>query len=423
MSTEPEPDPRADPPELGASDTVPESEVDRVQDGDPADPADVPEPTAPIEPAEGPEPGATARPIPPPPGYASVAPGQPPAPGRPPAPGASTPPATVGGVVVGKIVDVEVSAVADHEVEVRLADGRTGVIPRKEFPQRPSVGDPISAALLARDDPRGRVVLSHAWARKQRAWERVEEAKASGTPLTGTATKVVKGGLVIDVGLRGFLPTSLVSETPGTDPSTLVGTEVEVMVTEVDRANDRIVVSRRDVLRRARRRQEKDLLAGLKPGVQVPGTVVSVADYGAVVDLGGVRGLVHRSELTWQRFDTVEDVVKVGDVVQVEVLDVNKSKRRVSLSLRRTSADPYDGVEPGQILSAVVTRVVEYGAFMQLEESGAEGLVHMSELSDVPGFRPDQLVAPGEHVMVKVMDVDRKRRRMGLSVRRVLVDD
>ncbi len=349
-----------------------------------------------------PTPGAP-KPIPPPPGYGGQA--------------------APRGVTVGRIVDVDVAEVGDREVEVRLADGRTGVIPRPEFPTAPAVGDTVSAALLARDDPRGRVVLSHSWAQKQQAWERVERAKAEGTPLRGTVTKVVKGGAVVDVGLRGFLPTSLVSDTPGTDPATLVGTEVDVLVAEVDRAGDRIVVSRRDLLRRERRQQEKALMSSLEAGKRVPGTVVSVADYGAVVDLGGVRGLVHRSELSWQRFERVEDVVSVGDVVEVEVLDVQRSKRRVSLSLRRTAPDPYAGIEPGQVVPAVVTRVVEYGAFMRLEDSGAEGLVHITELSDVPGFRPDQLVAPGEHVMVKVMDVDRDRRRMGLSVRRVLVDD
>ena len=328
------------------------------------------------------------------------------------------------GVVVGRIVEVEVTRVDDREVEARLADGRTGVIPRKEFQTPVVAGQVVPAALLARDDPRGRVVLSHAWAAKQLAWERIEAAKAEGTPITGTATKVVKGGLVVDVGLRGFLPLSLLSDVPDSvEPASLVGTEVEVLVTEVDRAADRIVVSRRDLIRRERRKQEKQLLASLQPGTRVRGTVVSVADYGAVVDLGGVRGLVHRSELTWQRFETVADVVAVGDEVEVEVLDVHRSKRRVSLSLRRTSPDPYQGLEVGQILDATVTRVVEYGAFMQLDGSGAEGLVHISELSDVPGFRPDQLVATGEQVMVKIMEIDRDRRRMALSVRRVLVDD
>jgi small subunit ribosomal protein S1 len=352
--------------------------------------------------------------IPPPPGYR---------PRTPTVPGPPAPPRSEGAVAVGRVVPVEVTQVGAQEVEVRLADGRTGVIPRREFATAPGVGDTVVAALLARDDPRGRVVLSHAWAAKQQAWERIEEAKASGVPVRGTATKVVKGGIVVDVGLRAFLPTSLLSDTPGTDPAALVGTEVEVLVTEVDRASDRIVVSRRDLLRKERRKQEKELLGSLQPGTRVTGSVVSVADYGAVVDLGGVRGLVHRTELTWQRFGTVADVVAVGDQVTVEVLDVNKSKRRVSLSMRRTAPDPYDGLEVGQILDATVTRVVEYGAFMQLDASGAEGLVHMSELADVPGYRPDQLVAPGEQVMVKVMEIDRSRRRLALSVRRVLVDD
>jgi ribosomal protein S1 len=285
------------------------------------------------------------------------------------------------------------------------------------------VGDRIPAALLARDDPRHRVVLSHAWARKQQAWDRVEQAKVDGTPVRGTATKVVKGGVVVDIGLRGFLPASLVSDTPGTDPSSLVGTEVEALVTEVDRAADRIVLSRRDLIRTQRRRQERELLASLEPGGRVRGTVVNVADYGAVVDLGGARGLVHRSELSWHRFESTGDVVSVGEEVEVEVLDVNRSKRRISLSLRRTSPDPLEGVEVGAIVPATVSRVVEYGAFARLDDGGAEGLVHVSELSDVPGFRPDQLVSPGEQVMVKVLDVDRSRRRLALSVRRVLVDD
>jgi len=288
----------------------------------------------------------------------------------------------------------------------------------------------------------------------------------------------VKGGLVVDVGLRAFLPTSLIGEVeipteqptppdqagqvdqtgqpdqadqtgqadqtepsgsdhvaseeatsdrpPTTvsiaDPSRLVGRDVEVLVTEADRARDRLVVSRRDLLRRRRRDEEKQRFGALKPGKRVTGRVVSVADYGAVVDLGGVRGLVHRSELSWERFGTPADVMSVGDEVEVEVLDVNRSKKRVSLSRRNVVPDPYADVEPGQIVPAVITRVVEYGAFARLE-SGAEGLIHMSELSEVPGYRPDQLVVPGESVTVKVMDVDRGRHRVGLSVRRVLVDD
>ena len=367
------------------------------------------------------------------------------------------------------------------EVEVRLADGRTGVVDRRDFPSAPSVGESVPAAVLSRDDDRrGRVALSHRWARTELAWQRVERARAEHTPLSGRVVKEVKGGVVVDLGLRAFLPTSLIgdieieapvvpepepepepvadaepesalvaepvvepvaeaetdaeTESPAadegtapvtvtvSDPSALVGREVEVLVTEADRAKDRLVVSRRDLQRRRRRQEEKDRLSSVKVGSRVTGRVVSVADYGAVVDLGGLRGLVHRSELAWERFGAPADVVSVGEQVTVEVIDVNRSKKRVSLSLKRTRPDPYGGLEVGQILPATVTRVVDYGAFARLE-SGAEGLIHMSELSEVPGYRPDQLVVPGEEFMVKVLNVDTAKHRIGLSVRRVLVDD
>lgn len=427
---------------------------------------DVPDDPA-TEPAAHPAPAAGrptgGRPIPPPPGYGASATGasgtgSASAPRR---PRTAPPPA--------HIVDVEVTRVDGAEVEVRLADGRTGVVDRRDFPAAPSVGESVPAAVLSRDDDRrGRVALSHRWARTELAWQRVERARAEHTPLSGRVVKEVKGGVVVDLGLRAFLPTSLIgdieieapvepepepepepvadaepesapvaepeTEPPAadegtapvtvtvSDPSALVGREVEVLVTEADRAKDRLVVSRRDLQRRRRRQEEKDRLSSVKVGSRVTGRVVSVADYGAVVDLGGLRGLVHRSELAWERFGAPADVVSVGEQVTVEVIDVNRSKKRVSLSLKRTRPDPYGGLEVGQILPATVTRVVDYGAFARLE-SGAEGLIHMSELSDVPGYRPDQLVVPGEELMVKVLNVDTAKHRIGLSVRRVLVDD
>ncbi len=460
-------------------------------------PEDAEEPTS-QEPAVA-EPAAAeqARPVPPPPGPDAAAAGGSETAGRrgPKRPRTAPPPA--------HIVDVDVLRVDGAEVEVRLADGRTGVIDRRDFPEAPSVGSTVPAAVLSRDDDRrGRVALSHRWARTELAWQRVEKARAEHTPLTGRVTKEVKGGVVVDLGLRAFLPTSLIGdieiEVPAetadesvqsggsepaesaaaepaagggaegdtnavdgdavdtnavagdgqqvvgepvveaaptaveperapvtvtvADPRALVGREVEVLVTEADRARDRLVVSRRDLQRRQRRKEEKDRLSSIKVGSTATGKVVSVADYGAVVDLGGVRGLVHRSELSWARFGAPFDVVSVGDQVTVEVLDVNRSKKRVSLSIKRTMPDPYAGLEVGAIVPAVITRVVEYGAFAKLE-SGAEGLIHMSELSDVPGYRPDQLVIPGEDVMVKIMSVDTSKHRIGLSVRRVLVDD
>lgn len=343
------------------------------------------------------------------------------APPPPPVVGASRP-----AVAVGRIVSVEVVASSPSEIEVKLADGRAGVISRADFGDEPmpSPGSTIEAALLARDDPQKRVVLSRSWAVKLQRWERVEAAKESGQPLTGPVTRSIKGGLIVDLGLRAFLPASMIDEhQPGdetTDPASLVGTEVTVVVTEVDRAQDRVVVSRRDHLRRQRRRTERDVFASLTVGKRVTGKVVGLVEYGAHVDLGGVRALLHRSEMSWGRVNRPADVVSVGDTIETVVIEVNKSKRRVGLSLRQLEADPFAGVEAGVVTTAVVTRVVEYGVFARLDDTDVVGLIHMSELTDLPGYRPDELVTPGENIHVKVLSVDPKKRRVSLSVRQAL---
>ena len=417
MSSEPDPGPTAD------------AEVDRPEPGEQVAPTPGEEPTSTgeqpvVSPPARPQIGAVL-PAPSPVPGATPGPG-----GRPlrslPGPPPERPAGTAWpkpGVAVGRIVEATVSAVHAKEVEVRLLDGRTGVIPRSEFGERVEVGEAVEGALLARDDPKQRTVLSRAWALRQRAWEQVDAARAEHTPLRGRVTKAVKGGLVVDIGLRGFLPASLFPEGVGPEGAkSLVGQEVEVLVVEADRNSDRLVVSIRDLERRRRRSAERDRLRSLEPGGRVTGTVASLADHGAVVDLGGVRGLVHRSELTWGRLGRVEDVVSVGDEVEVVVLDVQRTKRRVSLSLRAAQPDPYEGLAVGAVLPGTISRVVDYGAFVRLE-GGAEGLVHISELSDVPGYRPDQLVVPGEEVAVKVLDVDRDRHRLSLSVRQVLLGD
>lgn len=332
-------------------------------------------------------------------------------------------PANVPAPPPARITEVTVTAVTPKEIEVRLADGRTGVIPTAEFSGSPIMGQVVPAAVLAREDPKNRPVLSQVWALKLQAWEALETAKKSGTPVMATVSKKVKGGLVAEVGLRGFVPTSLFSEAPGVTPESLIGTEVSMIVVEIDREADRVVLSIRDAERRQRRAAEREALKALAPGATASGRVVSVAEYGAVVDLGGLRGLIHRSELTWGRLERTEDFVTVGQEVEVLVLEVNKSKRRISLSLRQVQPDPLALIEVGSIHSATVVRVVEYGVFARLDEGGAEGLIHLSELTELYGYRPEELVTPGEQVMVKVLEVNTDRRRMGLSVRRVLVDD
>ena len=314
------------------------------------------------------------------------------------------------------------TAVLAKEVEAKLADGRTGVIPKSDFEtgQAPSVGDHLDVVALVRDDPKRRVVLSRSWAVKQQGWDRVEAAKEAGTPLVGPVVKVVKGGVIVDLGVRAFLPHSLLDEHPVADLSSMVGTEVTVMVTEADREHDRVVVSRRDHLRRVRRDAEKAAYASLLVGGRVVGKVVGIVEYGIQVEVAGVRGLLHRSEFAWGRLPRPSDVASMGDEIEMVVTEVNRSKHRVGLSLRRLTPDPLDAIEVGVVTTAVVTKVIEYGVIARLSGSDVEGLVHMSELSDLPGYRPDELVTPGDEVAVKVISIDPVKRRVALSVRQAL---
>ena len=315
-------------------------------------------------------------------------------------------------------------SVGSDEVEVKLADGRVGVIDRRDFARAsaPGPGDHLDAALLSRQEPKGRVVLSHQWARKHQGWQALTAAKETHTPVSGLVQRAVKGGLVVEVeGLRAFLPASLVDEHQ-VDLEPLVGTEVSLQVVDVDEAEDRLVVSRRDQLRRERRIREKEVLGTLAEGQRTSGQVVELLEFGARVDLGGgVVGLVHRSELSWSRVGSVGEHVSVGDQVEVVVVEVNRSRRRIALSMRRLTDDPLAGVEVGHVGDAEITRLVEYGAFARLLDSGAEGLIHMSEISDLPGSRPEELVVPGDRVLVMVIDLDRDKRRLGLSIRRAVL--
>lgn len=306
---------------------------------------------------------------------------------------------------------------------MRLADGREGVIERSELagdapPQREST---VEAALLARTDSSGRVLLSERWAKQHRAWEAVEAAAAGRTTLTGHLRSAVKGGVAVDLlGLRAFLPMSQLGAPPS-EVAALLGADEELTVIEADRARNRIVVSRRDAVRRQRRAAEREAFAGLEAGQTVTGRVAAVMAHGAQIELpSGIRGLARRDELSWNRVGDPATVLSVGDEVTAVVVDVSRSRRRLTLSLRRAAPDPFQGLEVGQRDDAVVTSVVEYGAFARLAGSGAEGLVHVSELSEQRGLRADQLVMPGETIRVEVIEVDRKRRRLALSVRRAL---
>ncbi|MFN0028125.1 MAG: S1 RNA-binding domain-containing protein [Acidimicrobiales bacterium] len=352
----------------------------------------------------------------------------------PPGPGspgtASAPSPSLGeirGLRSGQIIEGRVTQVDANEVVLETDDGSVGVIGKRHLTatgqtvptELLSVGDRVEAAVLIRDDPRGRLVLSRAWALKQRAWEVVETAKAANKPLTGRVTGLVKGGLVVDVGTRAFLPASQIDLQHVEDLSSFVGQDIEALVHEADRINDKVVLSRRNLLRQAQRAKANEVVSTLAPGQVHKGRVSLLTDFGAFVEIGGVRGLVHLSEISWARVDRAADVLSPGDEVDVKVLAI-KSGKKLSLSIRALSPDPLAGLETGQVLSGVVTRLADFGAFVRVGD-GAEGLVHVTELAEYRVHAPEEVVTPGDEVLVKVLRIDRKRRRLDLSVNQAVL--
>jgi small subunit ribosomal protein S1 len=328
-------------------------------------------------------------------------------------------------------VDGTVVKVDRDEVLLDIGYKSEGVIPAKELTIRqdvdPSevvkVGDHIEALVLQKEDKDGRLILSKKRAQYERAWTRIEEIMQSGGTIRGPVIEVVKGGLILDIGLRGFLPASLVELRRVRDLHPYVGQELEAKIIELDRNRNNVVLSRRAFLEESQSEGRKKFLESLRKNERRKGTVSSIVNFGAFVDIGGgVDGLVHVSELSWKHVDHPSEVVAVGQEVDVEVLDVELDRERVSLSLKATQEDPWREFErkhqSGEIISGQVTKLVPFGAFVRVAE-GIEGLVHISELSEQHVESPDQVLSVGEQVRVKVVDVDVPRRRISLSMRRV----
>jgi small subunit ribosomal protein S1 len=331
----------------------------------------------------------------------------------------------------GDLVEGTVVKVDRDEVLLDIGYKSEGVIPAKELSIRqdvdPSevvkVGDHVEALVLQKEDKEGRLILSKKRAQYERAWSRIEDIMRRGETIKGPVIEVVKGGLILDIGLRGFLPASLVELRRVRDLHPYVGQELECKIIELDRNRNNVVLSRRAFLEESQSEGRKKFLESLRKGERRHGVVSSIVNFGAFVDIGGgVDGLVHVSELSWKHVDHPSEVVAVGQEVDVEVLDVDLDRERVSLSLKATQEDPWREFErkhqTGEIISGTVTKLVPFGAFVRVGE-GIEGLVHISELSDQHVESPEQVVQVGEQVRVKVVDVDVSRRRISLSTRRV----
>ncbi len=330
-----------------------------------------------------------------------------------------------GDVVNGKVVRID-----KDEVLVDIGYKAEGVIPSNELSIRKSVdpaeevelGEEIDALVLTKEDAEGRLILSKKRARFEKAWRRIEIAADSGEPVEGSVIEVVKGGLILDLGVRGFLPASLVDIRRVHNLDEFMGQTLECKVIELNRSRNNVVLSRRAVLEEERKEVREQILGRLEPGQVVEGKISNIVDFGAFVDLDGIDGLIHISELSWSHVNHPSEVVAIGDTVRIKVLDIDRNRQRISLGLKQTQEDPWQRVisthRPGDVLEGAVTKVVAFGAFVEILP-GVEGLVHISELADHHVENPSEVVEPGANLNVKILEIDEERRRLSLSIKRV----
>jgi small subunit ribosomal protein S1 len=330
-----------------------------------------------------------------------------------------------GEVVTGNVVRID-----KDEVLVDIGYKSEGVIPANELSIRKSVdpreevhlGEEVDAMVLTKEDQDGRLIMSKKRARFEKAWRRIEAAAESGEPVMGSVIEVVKGGLIIDLGVRGFLPASLVDIRRVPNLDEYLGTQIETKVIELNRSRNNVVLSRRAVLEEERKEVRQQILDRLQPGLVVEGQISNIVDFGAFVDLDGIDGLIHISELSWSHVNHPSEILNIGDTVQVKVLDIDRDRQRISLGLKQTQEDPWqrimDTYNVNDELAGKVTKVVTFGAFVEVLD-GVEGLVHISELAGHHVESPREIVHPGDEIRVKILEIDSERRRLSLSAKRV----
>src|SRR3954463_7568788 len=330
----------------------------------------------------------------------------------------------------GQVVHGTVVRVDKDEVLVDIGYKSEGVIPTAELSIRRSVnpadevavGEEIDALVLTKEDTEGRLILSKKRARFELAWKRIEGAAESGEPVEGRVIEVVKGGLILDLGVRGFLPASLVDIRRVQDLDEFLSQELRCKVIELNRSRNNVVLSRRAVLEEERKDQRQRILDKLTPGDVVEGQISNIVDFGAFVDLDGMDGLIHISELSWSHVNHPSEVLEIGQTVNVKVLDIDRERQRISLGLKQTQTDPWQQVlesyQEGDVVAGKVTKVVTFGAFVEILP-GVEGLVHISELAQHHVENPREVVSQGDTVNVRILEVDAERRRLSLSLKRV----
>ena len=330
----------------------------------------------------------------------------------------------------GEVVHGTVVRVDKDEVLVDIGYKSEGVIPVAELTIRRSVnpadevsvGEEIDALVLTKEDTEGRLILSKKRARFELAWKRIEAAAESGEPVIGKVIEVVKGGLILDLGVRGFLPASLVDIRRVQDLDEFLGKELRCKVIELNRSRNNVVLSRRAVLEDERKEMRQAILDRLSPGDVIEGQISNIVDFGAFVDLDGMDGLIHISELSWSHVNHPSEVLDIGQTVKVKVLDIDRDRQRISLGLKQTQTDPWqqvvDSYREDDVVEGRVAKVVTFGAFVEILP-GVEGLVHISELAAHHVENPREVVSQGDAVNVRILEIDGERRRLSLSLKRV----
>lgn len=336
-------------------------------------------------------------------------------------------------VNVGDVVKGEVLAIDDDkQVIVGIqGTGVEGVVPLKELStqrvddvnEAAKVGDVLDLVVISRigsDKENGSYLLSHRRLEARKVWDDVEKEYEAGHTIKAPVTQVVKGGLVVDAGVRGFIPASMIDDHYVEDLSAYKGQELELKIIEIEPSENRLILSHRAVVEKQREAQREEALKTLQAGDVVEGKVARLTNFGAFVDLGGIDGLVHVSEISYDRVEKPADVLKVGQEVTVKILSVDADRERVSLSIKATLPEPWDGIEEkapqGAVLDGKVKRLTSFGAFVEVFP-GVEGLVHISQISHQHIATPNDVLKVGQEIKVKVLDVRPDEKRLALSIK------
>ena len=326
----------------------------------------------------------------------------------------------------GELVEGRVIALNEREAIIDIGYKSEGIIPIQEFLNEKgelglSEGDVVEVLLEQAEDIDGNVILSKVKAERMKVWEKIEGAFENDKIIDGRVTKRIKGGLTVDIGIEAFLPGSLVDIRRIDDLESMVGKIIRCKVIKVNRHRNNIVISRKKVLEEERKEQKKETLKTLEVGKLMSGTVKNITDYGAFIDLGGIDGLLHITDMSWGRVSHPSEMFEIGQEVEVVILQYDLESERISLGYKQRTSDPWEDADekyaPGSVVEGTVVSLTDYGAFVELEK-GVEGLVHISEMSWTRRIRhPSEIVEVGETIQTSVLSIDTERRRISLGLK------